>query len=233
MNKVNLLLFRGSPRSNIENVEMWNGILPCDKLLIRFVSEYKAYKRAREEFIARPEYTHLVIATDDIVVHPKHIERLQKALEKEDYPVLSGYMNVNQNDTKDMNVCRTIGMKLRNLRKYVFMQYPEDFPEDEFIPVEFAGFGLTAIRRDIVEGYPIFAADKVFHGMPPHRGASLDFVFCWHCKEEGIPVIVDTGLKMKHLRKSGIHRVNTKAGRCELWRFGKEEAEQLSRAGLD
>ena len=73
MNNVNLLLFRGSPRSNIENVEMWNGILPCDKLIIRFVSEFKAYKKAREFFIEHKEYTHLVIATDDIVVHPKHI----------------------------------------------------------------------------------------------------------------------------------------------------------------
>ncbi len=231
MNKVNLLLFRGSPRSNIENVEMWNDKLPCDKLIIRFTSEYKAYQRARQEFLDRPEYTHFVIATDDIVVLPKHIERLQKDLEEHDFPVLSGYMNVEQTDTENMNICNKIGMKLRTLRKYEWIK-ESDLPDDEFIQVEFAGFGLTAIRRDIIESYPIFAADKVFHGEPPHRGASLDFVFCWHCKEKEISIMVDTGIKMKHLRKSGTHRVNTKAGRCELHKYGGI-MQDLNRAGLD
>ena len=44
--------------------------------------------------------------------------------------------------------------------------------------------------------------------------------------------MVDTGIKMKHLRKSGTHRVNTKAGRCELHKYGGI-MQDLSRAGLD
>jgi hypothetical protein len=60
----------------------------------------------------------------------------------------------------------------------------------------------------------------------------LDFVFCWHCKEKEISIMVDTGIKMKHLRKSGTHRVNTKAGRCELHKYGGI-MQDLSRAGLD
>ena len=166
MNK--LLLFRGSPRSDIENVEIWNEKLPCDKLIVRFVSEYKAYKYARQWFLEHPEYTHFVIATDDIVVQPQHIEKLQKDLDEHDFPVLSGYMNVNQTDTEDMNICHKIGMKQRRLRQYKWIKKSE-LPDELFIDVEFAGFGLTAIRRDVVDGYPIFAADKVFDGFPPHR----------------------------------------------------------------
>ena len=220
MNNVNLLLFRGSPRSNIENVEMWNGILPCDKLIIRFVSEFKAYKKAREFFIEHKEYTHLVIATDDIVVHPKHIERLQMKLENSDYPVYSGMMNVEQTDVENRNICYKIGMKERALRKYEWIR-KSDITE-KYLTVEFAGFGLTAIRRDIVEGYPIFAADKVFQGFPPHRGASLDFVFCWYCKDKGIPIIADTTIDMKHLRKSGTHRVGSKHPVVEHWKFEQD-----------
>jgi len=230
LNNINLLLFRGSPRSNIENVEMWNEKLPCDKLIIRFTSEYKAYKRAREFFMEHKEYTHLVIATDDIVVQPKHIELMQMRLENKDPPVFSGMMNVNQNDVEDRNICHTIGMKERRLRKYEWIK-KSDITE-RYMNVEFAGFGLTAIRRDIVDGYPIFSADKVFQGEPPHRGASLDFVFCWHCKENNIPIAIDTKIDMKHLRKSGTHRVNTKAGRCEWWKVGQEPI-QLPRQGLD
>lgn len=229
--KVNLLLFRGSPRSNIENVEIWNEKLPCDKLIIRFVSEFKAYQRARKEFLNHPEYTHFVIATDDIVVLPKHIQKLQKDLEEHDFPVLSGYMNVNQNDTVDMNICKKIGMKLRNLRKYEWMKI-HDIPDGEFIQVEFAGFGLTAIRRDVVESYHIFAADKVFHGEAPHRGASLDFVFCWHCKETNVPIMVDTDIKLKHLRASGTMRVGKRGPKIQLWRYGADPIE-LDRGGLD
>ena len=141
-------------------------------------------------------------------------------LENSDYPVYSGMMNVNQNDTEDRNICYKIGMKERALRKYEWIK-KSDITE-KYLTVEFAGFGLTAIRRDIVEGYPIFAADKVFQGQPPHRGASLDFVFCWYCKENNIPVIVDTTIDMKHLRKSGTHRVGSKHPKIELWKFGEE-----------
>ena len=140
MKNVNLLLFRGSPRSNIIHVESWNEMLPCDKLIIRFTAEYKAYKRARQEFLEHPEYTHLVIATDDIVVHPRHIERLQKALEEHDFPVLSGFMNVEQNDTQNMNICKKIGMKDRRLRKYEWIKL-DDIPKEPFFQVEFAGSG--------------------------------------------------------------------------------------------
>lgn len=220
MNNVNLLLFRGSPRSDIINVETWNDKLPCDLFIVRFVAEFHAYKKAREFFMEHKEYTHLVIATDDIVVQPRHVEKLQKDLEEHDFPVLSGYMNVDQNDTQNMNICYKIGMKQRRIRQYKWIQ-KDDLPDEMFIDVEFAGFGLTAIRRDIIEGYPVFAADKVFDGFPPHRGASLDFVFCWHCKDKGIPVKVDTDIQMKHLRASGTHKVGKKHPKVEHWVDGQ------------
>lgn len=225
-NNVNMLLFRGSPRSDIENVEVWNYRLPCDKLIVRFVSEYKAYKVARDFFLEHKEYTHFVIATDDIVVQPRHIERLQEDLENHDFPVVSGYMNVDQTDIENMNICWKIGMKDRKLRKYEWIKY-SDIPDDQFIGVEFAGFGLTAIRRDIIENYPVFAADRVFEGKPPDRGASLDFVFCWYCKENAIPVMVDTEIKMKHLRASGTMRVGKKHPKVEYIKFGNTEPQMI------
>ena len=81
MPKLKILLGRGSPRSNIEAVEHWNQFLPCDKIIPRFVTEFKAYKMMRDYFLKHTEYTHLVLATDDIVVHPKHIDMLIDDLE--------------------------------------------------------------------------------------------------------------------------------------------------------
>jgi hypothetical protein len=130
------------------------------------------------------------------------------------------YKRQNQNDVEDRNICYKIGMKDRALRKYEWIK-KSDITE-KYLTVEFAGFGLTAIRRDIVEQYPIFAADKVFQGFPPHRGASLDFVFCWYCKENNIPIVVDTAIDMKHLRKSGTHRVGSKHPKIEHWKFEQD-----------
>lgn len=206
LNKVNLLLFRGSPRSNIEEVERWNAKLPCDKLLVRHTGEFLAYQIARAFFIKHTEYTHFVIATDDIIVKPSNIKILQKDLEEHDFPVLSGYMNVNQDDWQNMNLCVTLPSKARSGRKYVWMQ-EDDIPDEMFIEVAFSGFPLMAIRRDVIESYPVFAADKSMEGMAVNRGASLDLTFCWHCHGK-YPITVDTGIKMRHLRKSGFTNVN-------------------------
>jgi len=223
MNKVKLLLGRGSPRSNIENVEIWNEKLPCDKIIPRFTSEHKAYKQIRDYFLSHEEYTHLVLATDDIVVHPKHIDILEEDLENYDYPVLSGMMNVEQTDTEDLNISWTLPIKDRKHRQYKWITRKELKSQEDIFEVAFSGFGLTAIRRDVVDKI-MFDADRVFEGLPPDRGASLDTVFCWYCKERDIPIHVDKRIIMKHLRKSGRHRLH-KTDRLIFWAEGGVEVE--------
>lgn len=218
MNKVNLLLFRGSPRSNIENVEMWNEKLPCDKLIVRYTLEHPAYKIARDFFMAHGEYTHLVIATDDIVVKPKHVEQLIKDLQEKDYPVLSGMMNVDQADVNTVNLTRTLPTKERRGRHYKHITRKELEGSEDFFQVAFSGFPLMAIRRDIVEKFP-FDADRIYQGLDGSRGASLDLVFCWNCQENAIPVWVDKRIDMKHLRSSGKNLVGKKEKVTEFMKY--------------
>ena len=97
MPKLKTLLGRGSPRSNIPKVEYNNQFLPCDRLIARYIPEWHAYQIMRNYFLQHKEYTHLVLATDDIVVLKKDIEQLQKNL-GDDYPVIAGIMNVDQDD---------------------------------------------------------------------------------------------------------------------------------------
>ncbi len=217
--KLKILLARGSPRSNILAVEIWNDEIPCDKIIVRYVGEFKAYQIMKDEFLKRPEYTHLVLATDDIIVKPQHIIQLQKDLEEYDYPVLSGMMNVDEDDKTHVNLTDTLPIKGRQHRAYQW--YRREFlPKEDIFQVAFSGFPLMAIRRDIVKPY-IFAADKVFAGLPPHRGASLDLVFCWYCKENSIPVMADKRINMLHLRKSGTMRVGKKHPKAIFWEYGK------------
>jgi hypothetical protein len=153
-----ILLFRGSPRSNIPEVEQWNKKLPCDNLVIRYVPEIKAYHWARDYFLDN-DYDYLAIATDDIVVKPEHIEQLQKDIDEIDLPVISGYMNVDEKDYPDgyHNIAYDLALQDRKLRYWNWLM-PKDLPKSNIFRVKFAGFGLTAIRRDIMEQYT-FAGD--------------------------------------------------------------------------
>ena len=218
---VKMLLFRGSPRSNIEEVEKYNPLLPYDRLIIRFVTEFKAYEQARDFFLEHEEYDYLVLATDDIVVKPEHIGQLQKDLEEFKFPVISGVMNVDQLDwlkpDGDLNICYELALKDRKLRHYSWIKR-KDLPKDDIFLVKFSGFPLMAIRRDIVMMTP-FAADGLFKGKEMHFGASLDFVFCWFCHEKGIPIYADKRIDMQHLRLSGRMQLGEKEKRVEFIPF--------------
>jgi hypothetical protein len=207
--KYKILLFRGSPRSNIQEVEMWNNKLPCDVLNIRYMQEIPAYHLARNWFLEHKEYDYFVIATDDIIVKPEHVEQLQKDIDENPFPVISGMMNVDQHEymieNGNLNICQTLALKDKKLRYYDWYKR-ENLPDKTIFQVKFAGFGLTAIRRDIIEQIE-FAGDGIFKGKGMEFGASLDFVFCWNCHERNIPIFVDKRIDMQHLRISGRHQV--------------------------
>ena len=220
-----ILLARASPRCNIPEVEDENSKLPCDKLLVQYFPEIPAYKVIRDYFL-KSDYDYLVLATDDIIVKPEHIERLKQSLEVSGVPVLSGYMNVDQHEWQNgnVNICYELALKDKKLRYYNWIKNTE-IPDKEFFQVKFAGFGLTAIRRDIVEKYE-FAGDGIFKGKGMTFGASLDFVFCWWCHENQVPIWADSKIYMQHLRTSGTHRVGEKSRRVFIWRENGE-AEKI------
>ena len=220
MSKSKILLGRGCPRSNIPRVEAQNELLPCDKLLVRFIIEYPAYQFMRKYFLEHIEYTHLVLATDDIVVKPEHIERLQKDLFEQDYPVLAGMMNVNRHDKLDVNLAMQLPLKERRLRNYEWMNR-HHLPDQNIFKVAFNGFSLMAIRRDIV-ARSSFNADRVFEGKAPDRGASLDLVFCYWCQENNIAIYTDKRINMEHLRDAGSMQIGSRAKNVYIWKQGEQ-----------
>ena len=198
-----LLLFRGSPRSDIDEVERYNDKLPCDTIIIRHEREIPAYRQAREYFLSHPEYDYLVLATDDIVVLPEHIKLLQHDLEVKPYPVLSGMMNVDEVDWPEgrQNICNKLPNKLRTARNWKFIKNTS-MPLKSIFMVAFAGFALTAIHRDVIRQIQ-FSGDGEYRGQDRKHGASLDLVFGYDCKDLNIPIFVDKRIKMQHLRLHG------------------------------
>lgn len=187
--------------------------------IVRYMQEIPAYHEARRFFLAHPEYDYFVIATDDIVVKPEDVERLDYSLTVSGVPVLSGWMNVDQHEYNqpdgNINICYELAIKDKKLRHYNWIKRGE-LPDKEYFQVKFAGFGLTAIRRDVIEKIE-FAGDGIFKGHGMSFGASLDFVFCWNCHELGIPVWVDRKIDLQHLRTSGEHQVGKRKPFFEHW----------------
>ena len=216
-----LLLFRGSPRSNIPEVEKWNDKLPCDVLCVRYMQEIPAYWWAREYFLEN-DYDYFVIATDDIVVKPEHIRQLQSDLNERDFQVLAGMMNVDEIHWPDgyHNICFDLAIQDRKLRYYNWLM-PKELPKEDIFRVKFTGFGLTAIRRDVMELLQ-FAGDGFYRGHGMEFGASLDLVFCWDCHDNGIPIYCDKRIKMQHLRTHGEHQVGKRNPRAFLYKDGEE-----------
>ena len=218
-----LLLCRGSPRQNIQEVEELNPILPCDKLICTFTPEFQAYKKMRDYFLSK-DYDYMVLATDDIVVRPEHVIQLESDLIKNNYQVLSGLMNVDEcdwnNPKGNINICTELALKDKKLRNYYWFTY-DSLPQQDIFQVKFSGFPLMVVRRDIIEKYE-FAGDAIFKGKGMEFGASLDFVFCWFCHENNIPIFVDKRISMQHLRNHGKMRIGESSPKLWFWPQGKE-----------
>lgn len=188
------------------------------------MKEADAYFLIRDYFLNHAEYTHLAIGTDDIVVRPDHIQRLASVLAETDYPVLTGTMNVYQEDVQELNI--TPPDQIPSIvwadRVYRWI-YRIDVPKytkdgkQPIIQVGFSGFPLMVIRRDVVERIG-FANDSATNNIPYPAGGSLDVHFCHACKQLNIPIFADTRVDMFHMRTSGTMQVGKQPPQVVIWK---------------
>jgi hypothetical protein len=174
-------------------------------LWLKYWSAIQAYHIIKDFFLNKPigkQFTHLVISPDDLVVTSEHYKALLKTVEQEDYPVFSGVCNVDCAHPTTLNICiEAVPNIIRKLRRYHW----EDLNKVKLgvIQVKFAGMPFTFMRRDVVEKVPLLGDtpyDPLRKGIEP---TSFDSAFCWHCSQMGIPIHVDTRVKLLHLR--GMH----------------------------
>lgn len=203
---INILFGCPSPR-DIKQVLDEHPLLPCDIYVVKYKPEWDAYFEIREFFLVHKEYTHLAIASDDVLVKPVHIRKIIADIKEHDPEVISGMMNVNQDDLEIMNITPKgqIPNPDNSKRKYDWMKKSE-LKGKGIIEVGFNGFALTVIRRNVVEQIP-FDSDGPWNGMDNRSRGSLDVAFGWHCHELGIKQLVDTDINIMHLRREGVNMV--------------------------
>jgi hypothetical protein len=176
-----------SPRDIPDVLEAMRKI-ECDKIWAKYYNEYDAYQHIRNFFLKYTKYTHLVIIPDDLVVTPLHFGWLRFKSYSCNYPVLSGTCNAAYNTERDKFVCRKNSANDPPMPKEELDAFANKDPVQE---MAFEGFACCFIRRDVVEKID-------FRGM--FTKTAFDLTFAEDCKRQGIPVMVDTRIRILHLR---------------------------------
>ena len=207
MSDIKTLIVSASPRDILQSKEGLDDIKGVPKLLVKYFNEADAYKVITSYFLKhKKDFDYMVIAPDDLIVGQKYYDMLMKDLKKEQYPVLSGVCNVNviNNQVDRLAICiDKLPSIRRDEREFGWADLRnKDHPIPEgIIKVKFAGFPFMFIRKDIIEQIEIKGDLDYNLDLPKHStgSTSMDTQFCWECDKKGIPIHVDTRVKMVHL----------------------------------
>lgn len=230
--KVNPLLCSPSPR-DIKEVYDELKDTGYDRLYAKYYPEKTAYNLMRDYFLDHQEYTHLVICPDDLVIKKEHTDKLIADLEINDFPVLSGVCNVDSGSNKDfLNITynlphpkRTVPEKnIIGWRHYHWVHKDTKFPRD-ILPFYFSGFAAMFLRRDVVARYK-FTDDAAQNGTPSLITGAIDVMFSNVCALEKIPQMVDTTVRMEHLKgKERFFDITLGDGELRLYHANKDTYE--------
>jgi hypothetical protein len=177
------LMCSASPR-DIPQVLSQRALIPCDKYWAKYYQEGDAYKILRDFFLENKEYTHMIIAPDDLVIRPRDYEDLVQDLLKTDYPILAGICNLSWSEMDRYSPSHKADLTT------FFTE--EDLKGEPIRKVEYEGFGCTFLRRDIVEKIEFNGFKRTYW--------AYDFGLAVECYMKNIPIHVDTRVWMLHLK---------------------------------
>ena len=194
--------------------------IPCDKLQVSYFKYPYPHRIIEDWFYTHKEYTHLIMIPNDLVYNNENFQRTKEAIEKYDYPVLSGLCNVDLKQHKtDYNVCFKLPELLYTQRRYRWLA---DSTRKElinrgvrFVNVGFAGYPAICIRRDVLEKTKLnHLNDKIKTKELPiwesRGGFANDLIFAHNLKMIDIPIICDLENTMLHFRYSGQSQIGIK-----------------------
>ena len=241
MTKIHPLLCSPSPR-DIRNVYEALKNTGHDRLYAKYYPEKTAYNLLRDYFLDHEEYTHFVICPDDLIIQKEHIDVLIKDLEEHpEYPTISGVCNVDLGDNKDMlNITQNLPHPTRAVpsRKQVGWRFYSWVPkntrfENPIIRAPFSGFAAMFIDRDTLKRYR-FIDDAKHNGTPDILTGAIDVMFSNLCAMKNIPQMVDTRVRMKHLKGSTrFFDIQIGDGELRLYHAHKDTYELVQQEAKD
>jgi len=183
-----------------------NTLSKFDKIIYNYYSSWIVRPMLRDTFLRSPEYSHLAILPDDMLVTPEAIDILLDDLSREDYPVLCGCANIDNSEegkkTLSVSLNVTSPVLQGGTHHYNFiMEDSELFNSPQPIIIKHMGDPLPIIRRDVVARLS-FTNNASYNGAPPTVGCCEDVVMSYECDKLGIPMYCDLRARMHHLKIS-------------------------------
>jgi len=188
--KAVLLYF--NPKDIPEVLEEFNKIESIDKILFCYFSYPFVIDIAKVWLNYHPEYTHVMIASNDIIVTDENIIKMLEAAKS--HAVICGVMNVENKDFRFWNICRELPIKNVDYREYKWLRKRNR----GIIKILHSGFALMCVSRNII-------LKNGFWGVQLQM--SMDLNFSYHCFENNIDIVCDTENIMVHLRHQGKFKI--------------------------
>lgn len=202
------IFFIAQPRNVRFLLDTFRKIDFIDKLFVKYHEEPEFYAFVNEYFREHKEYTHCIVAPDDLQMTVGGMVRLMRDIDENDFPVLSGvcnYCDVWQTPDLVCTMCR-----IQRAHRYVnicfkpiwidsktgYTHYPfltlEEFEANKGLrKVAFQGFSPAVIRRDITEMVPFRPVSDKFLGC-------FDVSFSTDCLEKGVEQHADLNAFFRH-----------------------------------
>lgn len=193
--EMNPLMARPSPR-DIPEVKEESDKIKIEKLWVKYYQEKEAYTIIQDYFLDHKQYTHLVIAPDDLVVTREAFDRIRHWSVKYRLQVIAGICNLSWQERDKFSCCQSVsGFRFATEEDFDNHRW-YDGRYRQLIEVGHEGFACSCIRRDVFENYNIRLDD----GMNDDKSAHFDWAFSLKCNKAGIPIYVDKKARMLHLR---------------------------------
>lgn len=202
--KLLLAITRG--RDIPEFLEATAKIEGYDKLWVNYFPAYKAYKIIKYFFLDHPEYSHLALLADDLIVDQKDIDQLWRNVNNGDLfrleiagSVISGCCNVDLTTWKSyLNVSFDLPIRSSYGRVYNFIKLDESPYSIE--QVGFCGTALIVIPRQYVSQIS-FDNDAKWSGLSESMGCCQDVIMCNDLHDLGVKMFVDFRVNMHHMKQ--------------------------------
>lgn len=191
-----------------------------DKLQVSYFPYPYPHRIIEDYFNTHLEYTHLIMIPNDLVYDDKSFQKTKEAIEKYDYPILSGLCNVDLKEHKDSwNVCFKLPELSYLNRRYRWLAESTRKEllnrNSRFVKVMFAGYPAICIKRNVIESVRLnFLNDTIKTNELPiwesKGGFANDLIFCHNVNDKNIEIICDLENTLLHFRYEGQSQIGIK-----------------------
>lgn len=185
------LLLILNPRAIAECVESF-AALDIEKAWLTAYTEPELVDEVAA-IIEATDYTHYVMASDDLIVTPWALYEVVHAAKR--HPVTTGYCNFDLTD--DPRVGLTKGPLLARRPSPAsygdfYTQAEVDAYPDELVPTSFTGWVMTCMSRELWLRYPFQISEL---------GAQSDYALSWRLQQDGVPIVAPKHARTFHVKE--------------------------------